>query len=369
MFENRLLRSLAVLAAVSLVAINAQAATIELVPVGNPRNPGELSGVGAGGWGPNRVCGGVNYTYQIGTFEVTAGQYTEFLNAVAKVDTYGLYGWWMNRGNYSPKIRRIGEWNNFTYVVDANGDDVEDADWVNRPVVEVSWADAARFANWMHNGQPRGKQDLTTTEDGSYYLNGATSLEDIMAVTRKPGATWVIPTEDEWYKAAYHKNDGVTGNYWHYPTGTNEVPSNALLDPDPGNNANWAVLWPSLPTIGSPYYRTEVGAFENSESPYGTFDQGGNVWEWTEGVITDRSRVMRGSSFHNSERFADGTPAYLHASVRTRRAWSDLSDLYDATLEDNSIGFRLVHIPEPSSVAMLAVLALTGLLWWWRRHG
>ena len=26
------------------------------------------------------------------------------------------------------------------------------------------------------------------------------------------GTTDVIPTEDEWYKAAYHKNDGVTGN-------------------------------------------------------------------------------------------------------------------------------------------------------------
>ena len=38
-------------------------------------------------------------------------------------------------------------------------------------------------------------------------------------------------------------------------------------------------------TIGSPYYTTEVGEFENSESPYGTFDQGGNIWEWNETVI------------------------------------------------------------------------------------
>ena len=50
---------------------------------------------------------------------------------------------------------------------------------------------------------------------------GRKRAEGGMAVTRKPGATWVIPTEDEWYKVAYHKNDGVTGNYGDYPTGSN----------------------------------------------------------------------------------------------------------------------------------------------------
>ena len=49
----------------------------------NPGNAGELSGAGAGGYGPNRVCGAVGYTYNIGKYEVTAGQYAAFLNAVA----------------------------------------------------------------------------------------------------------------------------------------------------------------------------------------------------------------------------------------------------------------------------------------------
>jgi formylglycine-generating enzyme required for sulfatase activity len=38
--------------------------------------------------------------------------------------------------------------------------------------------------------------------------------------------------------------------------------------------------------IGSPYYRMNVGEFENSDSPYGTFDQGGNIWEWNEAIFS-----------------------------------------------------------------------------------
>ena len=55
----------------------------------------------------------------------------------------------------------------------------------------------------------------------------------------------------------------------------------ADIDPDPGNNATFKFDSGTDDglTIGSPYYRTGVGAHENSESPYGTFDQGGNVWE------------------------------------------------------------------------------------------
>ena len=34
---------------------------------------------------------GVDYRYRIGKTEVTVGQYTEFLNAVADTDAYALY--------------------------------------------------------------------------------------------------------------------------------------------------------------------------------------------------------------------------------------------------------------------------------------
>ncbi len=84
---------------------------IDTVPVGNPGNAGELSGSGAGGFGPDRICGSVGYTYNVGKYEVTAGQYTEFLNAVARTDTYGLYNANMDTAvnSYGCNIKRCDE--------------------------------------------------------------------------------------------------------------------------------------------------------------------------------------------------------------------------------------------------------------------
>ena len=313
---------------VSLVS-TAMAVDIETVPVSNPGNAGELSGAGAGGYGSDRICGAVDYTYNIGKYEVTAGQYTEFLNAVAATDTYGLYNSSMWSSGNSCKIHRSGSSGSYTYSVAS--------DWANRPVNYVSWGDSARFSNWLENGQPSGPQDLTTTESGTYYLNGATSDAELLAVTREADATWIIPSEDEWYKAAYHQNDGVTGNYFDYPTSSDSAPSNDLIDPDPGNNATF---YDGDNTIGSPYWRTEVGEFENSESPYGTFDQGGNVWEWNEAVIAGWGRGLRGASFYHD------LVSSLHASYR---------NYYYPTYEGPGVGFRVAEVPEPATMVILAL--------------
>ncbi|MGB2987379.1 MAG: SUMF1/EgtB/PvdO family nonheme iron enzyme, partial [Phycisphaerae bacterium] len=154
-----------VMAGVALFAVTVQAeVVIETVTVGNPGNDGELSGEGAGGYGPDRVCGAVDYLYNIGTFEVTAGQYTKFLNAVAATDTYGLYNPSMDGSSYGCQITQNGTSGNFTYDFSGRPSGTE-ADWVDRPVNYVLWGDATRFCNWLHNGQPTGAQDLTTTED------------------------------------------------------------------------------------------------------------------------------------------------------------------------------------------------------------
>jgi formylglycine-generating enzyme required for sulfatase activity len=302
---------------------------MEAVLVGNAGNVGELSGAGAGGNGPDRICGAVDYAYKIGTYEVTAGQYAEFLNAVAASDPYGLYNVSMDSDGLGCQITQNGTAGSYTYDFSGRPSGTE-ADWANRPVNYVSWGDAARFANWLHNGQPTGAQGLSTTEDGSYFLDGAMSNPELMAITREPDATWVIPSEDEWYKAAYHKNDGVTGNYFDYPTSNDSVPSN-LLDGG-GNNATYFIPGPGDGfTIGAPYYRTEVGAHVSSESPYDTFDQGGNVWEWTEAAI-GAARGFRGGSF-----FAPYD--YLHAGQR----WGVVP-----TFEERDVGFRVAsEVPEP----------------------
>ena len=304
---------------------------IDTASVGNPGNVADTRYVPSG-------RGAVAYTFDMGKFEITAEQYTAFLMAVAGTDTYGLYNTFMS-SEYGCGIQRGGQPGNYTYTVAS--------DWAHRPVNYVSWGDAARFANWLYHGQPTGGQNLGTTEDGSYYLNGATSNTALLAVTRKANATWVIPSEDEWYKAAYHQKDAATERYWDYPTGTNDHPGNALLDPDPGNNANFHLNGDY--TIGGPYWRTEVGDFEKSASPYGTFDQGGNVYEWNETLWYPSYRGARGGAYADE---GDGT---LRAQY---------SNFGAPTLEVYSFGFRVAAVPEPASLTMLAL----GLLAMFRRR-
>ena len=276
---------------------------------------------------PDAIVGAVDYAYNIGTYEVTAGQYVEFLNAVAANDQYGLYNTEMWSSDFGCKIQRTGSYGNYTYSVAP--------EWANRPVNHVSWYDAARFSNWLTTGD---------TETGVYTFGGTTTVTNILdhetAAATLGGTAWFIPTEDEWYKAAYHKNDGATGNYWDYPTGTNSTPSNNLITPDPGNNAN-------LDTIGAPYYRTEVGEFENSESPYGTYDQGGNLWEWNETLVTGSSPGVRGCSWNNGSED-------LQSSARS---------YYYPTLEGHLLGFRVASIPEPGGLGLLLCGLVSGLLW------
>ncbi len=332
----------AVLFAILSSTATADRVSIDLVPIRNPGSPGEWSGASYGGRGPDRICGAVAYPFEIGKFEVTSGQYTQFLNEVADTDTHGLYDERMWSVASGCGIQRTGTSGNHIYTVAQ--------DQADRPVNYIAFWDACRFANWLHNGQLRGGQTAATTEDGSYTLNGYDG-SDGSWISRNVDATWVVPSEDEWYKAAYHLNDGITGHYFDYPTGTDSLPSNDLVDPDPGNNATfYDGEWPAPAgyTIGQPFYRTKVGAHEHSESPYGTYDQGGNVWEWNDSLIAGAHRGARGASFLDD---AEG----LHAAFR---------DDHDPGHEADFNGFRVALIPEPT----IATLLLIGGILCWRRR-
>ncbi len=107
-------------------------------------------------------------------------------------------------------IIQSGTSGNFTYTAPTVVG--TQADWLNRPVNCIDWGDAARFCNWMTNGQPTNLGEAAnSTETGSYTLNGKTSGADLLTVTRNANAVWAIPTEDEWYKAAYYDPDKPGG--------------------------------------------------------------------------------------------------------------------------------------------------------------
>src|SRR5262245_9564119 len=163
-----------------VIASSGSAVTMAWTPIGNPGNSCDPMLQGC--------FGAVPYSYNIGTYEVTNAQYTEFLNAVASEgDTTGIY---------SPSMsitQTVVSPDGYGYSAVAGRESM--------PVTFVSFYPALRFVNWLYNGQPTGKQDSTTTEDGAYTLLGG--LPD-MDVTRNAGATIVLPSRDEWYKAAYY---------------------------------------------------------------------------------------------------------------------------------------------------------------------
>jgi formylglycine-generating enzyme len=298
--------------------------SMQFVTVGDPGNDGELSGQPKTGFDEPRICGAVAYTYQMGKFEVTAGQYTQFLNAVAKTDTYGLYTELMADPSISYcNIQRFGVPGSYTYSVAA--------DWANRPVNWVDWGDAARYANWLTNGQPTGPQCAATTEGGSYALEGATGYA-FNNVKRESNARFVIPSEDEWYKAAYYDPSkyGEGPGYYAYPNHEDFAPANTYPF-----GVNYGGRFGNQSPVGSPYWRSEVGAFQYDWSYYGTFDQAGNVSEWTEQVFGN-GRGVRGGAFSSG-------PGPMAANYR---------DGWNAWGESGSIGFRIALVPEPSTMAV-----------------
>ena len=305
--------------------------TIDVVAVGNAGNAAD----------PTTGYGAVGYDYGIGKYEVTLNQYTAFLNAVGATDTYGLYNPGLGSDLKVRGIARNGSAGSYSYSVIGSG---------NRPVAWVTWSSAARFVNWLHNGQPIGAQTTATTEAGAYTLDGYTGG----MITRNANAKYGLPSENEWYKAAYHQPTSVGGdidNYWSIATGSNLIPNSrngSSTDPNSGNffrndflangfNDGYAVSQSPI-LSGSQPYLTDVGAFSLADSYYGAFDLAGNVAEWNEGMI-GTSRLLRGGSWRTGE-------SILSAGVRTG---------VDSAFAYDSVGFRIVIIPEPSVVALATV--------------
>jgi len=304
-----------------MLAPAAWAVSIDWVTVGDPGNACDVQSQGC--------FGSVAQAYRISKTEVTNAQYAEFLNAKAVSDPLGLYNPNMGFGLVRD-ITRSGTAGSFSYSVIAGRE--------NQPVRYVSFYDSLRFSNWLNNGQGSGD-----TETGAYTLLGGTATpSNGSSVTRNAGANIFLTSENEWYKAAYY--DALSASYFDFPAGTDATIGCAA----PGAAANTANCGNVVGDL------TDVGSYAGSASPNGTFDQGGNVWEWNEALINGSNRGLRGGSFDDR-----AGPNSLAASFR---------DDFVPAFESGFVGIRVASpIPEPGT-GVLLMTGLLGLSGWRRRH-
>ncbi len=306
-----------------------QTVTIDWSTVRDPGNAGELSGGGApshSGGGVDGIVGAVPYSYRIGTYDVTNSQYVQFLNAKDPTGANALllYATQMTTDTANGGIGfNANQPSGSKYsVILGHGD---------YPVVYVSWFDSIRFVNWLNNGQGSGD-----TETGTYTIaDGGNHGENI---ARNPAATVFLASEDEWYKAAYYNRGNST--YWHYATQSNDVPD-YHAPPGGNNSANYVPGgWPDPNYELSIGHVTPVGAFATSVSPYGTFDQAGNVLQWTDTLINSASgptRSLRGGSYQY---------VWDHMSAAYR-------DSADPNSETSAVGFRVSSIVTTDALPLL----------------
>jgi formylglycine-generating enzyme required for sulfatase activity len=307
----------------------ASAEAIQWVTVGDPGNTADTDPSG---------YGAVATSFQIMKYEFTNQLYTDFLNSVAATDTYSLYNADMG-SNDRGGIAQSGSSGGYTYAVRTNMGD--------KPVNYVNWFDAARVSNWLMNGATSS----SSTETGAYTLNGATSGN---APAVNPGATFYIPTEDQWYKAAYYQGGGTNAGYWNYSTQSDTAPTPVTAGEtgigSAGNTGNFANFNRGAQWNSQNGNVTTVGT-NGGPSAYGAFDMSGNLFEWNDLTGAAGSfRGLRGGDWGSSDPFS------LSSSSRGSNFPSN---------ENGDVGFRLASpasspsaVPEIDPNSLGSVLAL-----------
>lgn len=289
--------------------------TIDFVIIGNPGNADDINNPWPNSGDGGTPYGGVGYIYGMGVTEV-------------------------------PQL-----W--VDHAINLGLSNVVAGAWTGlKPAANMTWYEAAAFVNWLNTSTGhQAAYDLTWTS-GNWTMAVWSSADAWQSggenVFRHKDAYYFLPSDDEWYKAAYHKNDGVTANYWDYPTASNDLPDGIDSIADP----NYQAVFDDGYTRSEPEEVTSAGS---TPSAYGTYAQGGNVMEWNEGSIyghanPNENRAIRGGDWGSSE-------AAMRSSI-------------NFSLGPNGaqpwVGFRVASVPEPSSALLLTGAGL-GLLLQWRR--
>ncbi|MDR2429732.1 MAG: formylglycine-generating enzyme family protein [Puniceicoccales bacterium] len=278
------------------------------------------------------VHGSVGYDYYIGKYEVTQGQWKDFLNEVAKTDSHGLYNDFMGISASYSGITRSGVSGSYSYSL-------VNEDYARRPVIFVNLLDAKRFCNWLTTGN---------TELGLYDMGVGHGNDERDTAAWSANGGVVLPDENEWYKAAYYDpnkgGSGVGGYHEYSTTGSGNTAGDTM---DPGY-ANYNDLY-LHGAEGWTYRLSPVEFYKDYASAYGVVDMTGNVSEWID-IPNGSTRVVRGGSCGNTDTGLAAGFSWPHFTPG-----DELGDL----------GFRvasLAPIPEPSTYGVIGG-ALVGLLY------
>jgi len=310
---------------------------IEFVTIGAPGNAPLVTTGRANG------RGSVNEEYRIGRFEITTAQWVQFMNAA-----YGRPSSQAIPHLLPPSGAFWGGQPDPTYTGPGQRWRVTPGQ-ENRPVGNISWRMAAIYCNWLHNNQ---------STDRSAFLNGAYDVSTFGYVqgsiftdqpTHNPGARFFIPTWDQWLKAAHYdpnRNGNGQGGWWQQPNASDTTlvygpPSNPLAQANAAFNQS---------TTGVNPFSILLGAYPQTQSPWGLLDVAGGTFEWTEEIYSEFGDPLR--------RFFDGS-AWTAPGVidLVSQMGSDFP-----SISQGLFGFRIAAaIPSPSGVLMGVVVCGWGL--------
>jgi subtilisin family serine protease/formylglycine-generating enzyme required for sulfatase activity len=213
-------------------------------------------------------------------------------------------------------INRQGSEGSYVYSVVGNS---------NLPITGVSPSSVRAFCNWLHQGCATN----ANLNKGSYYIPRDLLNRPIPTTnTLSSWAVFRLPTEDEWYKAAFYKAGFTNAGYWEYATRSDSAPASTQVG-YPQNSARY----------GANNF-APVGSYPETTSSYGVSDMAGNAWEMFNDM-TNYGVNYIGGGF-------DSLASDLNKTARK------FGQFTNASIANG--GFRVVSLPRTQTNTLFAII-------------